>query len=172
MRTNEARWSMDKEGAWVAFRASSPREARMMAEQVQGEYEVTIKQYRQKRSLDANAYLWVLCGKLAEVAEIPKEDVYRSAIKSVGVSDVVCVRACGERSLIDGWKNNGIGWFAESMGDSKIEGCRNVTLYYGSSSYNTKEMSRLIDYVVDEAKMCGVETMTPAELALLKDGWK
>lgn len=172
MRTTEARWSMDKEGAWVSFRASSPREARQLAEQVQGEYEVTIKQYRPKRSRDANAYLWVLCGRIAEKIDSDKESVYRTAIRSVGVFDVVCVRENGEESLISGWNNNGIGWFAESMGESKIDGCRNVILYYGTSTYNSKEFSRVLDYIIAECKEMGIETMTPAELALLKGGWQ
>lgn len=173
MRTNEARWSMDKDGAWVSFRASSPAEARQIAESVtDGEWDVDVKRHREKRSRDANAYLWVLCDKIGAVTMTDKVTVYREAIRSVGVNDVVCVRAKGEEDLIEGWANNGIGWFAESLGESKVDGCKNVILYYGSSTYNTKEMSRLIDYIVAEAKDLGITTETPEELAKLKEEWR
>ena len=54
---------------------------------------------------------------------------------------------------------------------SKIEGCKNVTLYYGSSTYDTRQMSRLIDLVVQDCKEQGIETMTPFELDALKERW-
>ena len=34
-----------------------------------------IKEYRQKRSLDSNAYCWVLLGKLQDKLHIPKEEI-------------------------------------------------------------------------------------------------
>jgi hypothetical protein len=51
---------------------------------------------------------------------------------------------------------------------SKINGCTNVILYYGSSTYNTAQMSLLIDHLVQDAKALGIETMTPQELEALK----
>lgn len=57
--------------------------------------EVTIKQYRKGRSLDANGYFWVLAGKLAEAMNIPKTDIYRGYIKEIGGnSEIVCVQDC------------------------------------------------------------------------------
>ena len=37
---------------------------------------------------------------------------------------------------------------------------------------NTKEMSKLIDGIVEEAKTLDIETMTPNELQILKEEWK
>ena len=54
---------------------------------------------------------------------------------------------------------------------SKIAGCVNVVLYYGSSTYDSAQMSRLIDLVVQECQAQGIETKTPEELALLKEDW-
>ena len=59
----------------------------------------------------------------------------------------------------------------ESTGKSKLEGYENVFAYYGSSTYNTTEMSRLIDYVVDEAKELGIETLPPEQLNAMKESW-
>ena len=44
--------------------------------------------------------------------------------------------------------------------------------WVGSSAYSTREMSILIDGVVQEAKTPGIETATPEELERLKAGWK
>lgn len=132
---------------------------------------IELKEYRKKRSLDANAYAWVLISKLAEKTGLPKTDIYRNAIKDVGGnSDVVCVQDKAVQSLCDGWQRNGLGWLTETF-PSKIDGCTNVILYYGSSSYDTAQMSRLIDIVVAECKEQGIETMTPQELEALKEKW-
>jgi hypothetical protein len=53
---------------------------------------VELKKYREKRSLDANAYMWVLVSKLQEKLDIPKEDIYKDAIKNIGVYEVIPVR--------------------------------------------------------------------------------
>ena len=130
-----------------------------------------IKKYRAKRSLDANAYAWVLIHKLAEKTRIPAPDIYRHAIRSIGgVSETVCVQDVALQRLCEGWEHNGLGWQAETF-PSKIEGCTNVTLYYGSSTYDTAQMSRLVDFIVQECKEHGVETMTPEELDRIKEGW-
>ena len=118
---------------------------------------------RQKRSNDANAYLWVLCDKIADVIRSTKEEVYRNAIREVGVFQDVATRHDAADDLINLWSNRGIGWFADVF-DSKLDGCKRVRLYSGSHIYDTKEMSRLIDYIVEQAKDLGIETMTPDEI--------
>ena len=132
---------------------------------------VKATKYRQKRSLDANAYAWVLMDRLAAKLRIPKTEIYRSFVKEIGGnSETVCVLERAADRLMDGWTRNGIGWLAEKI-PSKIEGCVNVILYYGSSVYDTHQMSRLIDLIVQECKENGIETMTERELSLLKERW-
>lgn len=128
---------------------------------------VEIKKWREPRSRDANAYAWVLIDKIAAVLSIDKAEVYREAIREIGgVSDTVCVQDVAVQKLCEGWEHNGIGWQTETF-PSKIEGCTNVVLYYGSSTYDTKQMSLLIDHLVTEAKALGVETMPLDKLAVL-----
>ena len=135
-------------------------------------YDVVIKEHRNKRSLDANAYCWVLIDRLAATLNISKEEIYRSTIKNIGGNNTtICVQDKAVDKLIEGWSKNGIGWVTDTM-PSKIDGCTNVTLYYGSSTYDTKQMSRLIDLIVQECKEHGIETMTPAELERLKGEWR
>lgn len=67
---------------------------------------------------------------------------------------------------------NGIGWVCEEIGKSKIEGYTNVKAYYGSSTYNSKEMARLIDSIVEDCKLQGIPTDTPEQIAKYKEMWK
>lgn len=132
------------------------------------EISVEIKKYRKRRSLDANAYAWVLMDKIAAVLSVDKLDVYRQAIRQIGgVSEIVCVQNTALEKFRAVWEANGIGWQTETM-PSKLEGCTNVAVYYGSSTYDTKQMSLLIDHLIQDAKSIGIETMTPSELERLE----
>lgn len=123
--------------------------------------------WREKRSLDANAYAWVLIDKIAQSLSVDRVEVYRTAIKSIGgVSETVCVKEQAVERLRTAWAANGVGWQSETI-PSKIDGCVNVVLYYGSSAYDTKQMSLLIDHLVQDCKNLGIETMTPEELKRL-----
>lgn len=131
-------------------------------------YTVEIKEKKEKRSREANAYAWVLLDKLAEKLHIPKEDIYRDLIKNIGGnSETVCVQNKAVERLCGGWKRNGIGWVTDTF-ESKINGCTNVILYYGSSTYDTSQMHRLIDLIVQECKQQDIEVMSERELSLIE----
>lgn len=136
------------------------------------ELRLIVKKWRKKRSLDANAYFWVLLDKLAVVLKIPKDELYRGYVRNIGGNnETICVQNKAVDRLIDGWQHNGTGWISDTS-ESKIEGCTNVTLYHGSSTYDTEQMSRLIDAVVQDCKAVGIETMTPQELEQMLGAWK
>lgn len=132
--------------------------------------DVTIKKHRNRRSLDANAYCWVLVDKIAAKRNMSKTEVYRNAIRDIGgVSEIICCQNNAVRALEDIWRRNGIGWQVEEM-NSKIPGCTNLVLYRGSSVYDTKQMSALIDSLVQDAQALGIETKTQEEIdSLLKE---
>lgn len=130
-----------------------------------------IKEHKNKRSLDANAYCWVLLGKLQDKLNIPKEEIYREIIKAIGSYTVVPIKTEAVDRFREGWTRNGLGWITDTT-PSKLEGFTNVIAYYGSSSYNTSEMSRLIDLIIQECKLQDIETMTPKELSVLKENWR
>lgn len=128
---------------------------------------VEIKKAANKRSRDANAFAWVLIDRIAEKMHLGKSDVYRSAIREIGgVSETVCVRDKAVDRLRSGWEKNGIGWQTETM-PSKLPGCTNVVLYYGSSTYDTAQMSRLIDLLIQEAEQLGIPTLRDEATELL-----
>ena len=81
---------------------------------------------RKKRSLDANAYAWVLIDKISKAVSIGKTEVYKAAIKDIGgVSETICIKKEAAERLCGAWESNGIGWQSETM-PSKINGCVNV----------------------------------------------
>jgi hypothetical protein len=132
--------------------------------------DVTIKKYAPRRSLDANAYAWVLIDKLAEEMGLPKTEVYKHAIRGIGgISETVCVMKKAADKLCQVWEHNGIGWQSERL-PSKVPDCVNVILYYGSSVYDTRQMSALINSLVEDCKMLGIETKPQEEIeSLLKE---
>jgi len=132
---------------------------------------ITIKKFKQKRSLDANAYCWAIITKIANHPDIKssKEEVYEEMLQKYGYlyQDEegyipVTVKAGVDMSKIEGhWK------FYKSNGkfDSYL-------MIKGSSEYDTAEMAHFIDMVVQEAKELGIETLTPDELERIKATWK
>ena len=135
-------------------------------------YEVKIEPQKKKRSLDANAYAWVLMGAIAERIGVSNIDVYREAIRKMNVYEIIPVREDALERWVQIWEGHGKGWICESLGKSKLPGYVNTQCYYGSSVYDSAQMARLIDYIVDEAKELNIETKTPDELARLKALWK
>ena len=93
-------------------------------------------------------------------------------IAEVGSFEVIEIAEIALKKWIENWKSRGLGWMAEPIGKGSNEGFVSVMNYYGSSAYDTAEMSRLIDSLVSEAKSLGIETLTPNELERLKTAWK
>lgn len=132
-------------------------------------YTLELKKRRNK-SLTANAYMWQLCEKIAKKTGITKDDVYREAIRHVGVFIDIDLKKEDAKDMIRMWGDKGIGWFAEIHGESnRYVGVR---FYQGSKDYTGEQMRRLIDYVVSEAQDLKIETMTPNEIERLKQLWK
>lgn len=168
---DKAKTMVEGDTAYICLNVPFRDARKFVTEMKDKKYEVTIKEFRQRRSLDANAYCWVLLDKLAEAFREPKEKIYRSYIKEIGGNcEVVCVLNSAVDRLRKGWERNGLGWVTDTE-KSKIEGCTNVVLYYGSSSYDTHQMSRLIDMIIQDCKGCGIETLPPERLAGMLEEW-
>lgn len=135
-----------------------------------GKLNIELKKYRKKRSLDSNAYAWVLLGELQNTLNIPKEEIYRYLIRNIGSYEIIPVKNEAIERFRQAWSKNGLGWITETM-KSKLEGFTNVVAYYGSSTYNTKEMTRLIDLIVTECKQFGIETKPQEEIDSLLKEW-
>lgn len=130
------------------------------------EYE--LKPYKQKRSLSANAYAWVLCDKLADKLRTTKEEIYRQAVSHVGVFEEIKVTSpeAGKR-FKRVWQQNGLGWLTKTIDETTI------LAYYGSSTYDTKQMHRLVDYLQEECAEQNIEVRPQWEVdAMLKEWGK
>jgi len=126
--------------------------------------DVTIKKYSKRRSMDSNNLAWMLIDQIAEKMGITKNEVYRNAIKEIGgVSDFVCVKNYAVEHFVKGWVHKGLGWQVD-VEPSKLPGCSNLTVYYGSSVFTTKQMNDLINSLIQEANQLGIATMTQAEI--------
>lgn len=138
-----------------------------VVEQLKNENKLNIelKKYRKKRSINANNYFWELTTKLADMMRISKEELYFLLLQRYGQSEMVSVLA-----TID--VRPYFKYYAEA-GESNLNGklFKHYKVYKGSSEMNTREMSILIEGLVDECKTAGIETKTPAELKSLLESW-
>ena len=132
------RWTMDAAGDWLCVQTNKARQVIDSLKEGKA-YDVEIKEHREKRSLNSNAYAWLLIDRLAE-------------------------------KLRNGWEHNGLGWQTDTM-SSKLPGCVRVVLYYGSSTYDTAQMSRLIDLIVQDCREQGIETLPQEKLAGMMEEW-
>lgn len=142
------------------------------------EYTVTVKRKVNKRSNAANAYMWVLCDKLAEALSTDggefytKVDIYREHIKAVGVwKDYPPMNEQEAKGFMYAWSCVGPGWVTE-LGYANDGENRIVRAYYGSSTYSTRRMARLIDSLTQDCKALGIETRPEEEVRSLLAQWK
>lgn len=139
---------------------------------------IKIGKYIEKRSGAANNYLWHLCGALADKLSddgVPytKDEIYREAVRARGI-----YRDQGELPLDfaktsrTAWELIGTGWITEQV-DFEPDGNKVIVrYYYGTSCYNKKQMSRVIDWLVAECQQQGIETKTPDQIANMLSLWK
>ena len=132
------------------------------------------KKYRKGRSLDANAFCWGLCTDLgnAQTPAVPKEEIYRKAIREVGVYEPLPIKEIALDRFMTRWASRGVGWFVDVIDDSKFPGYKLVFAYYGSSTYTTEEMSRLIDFLVDEMRQCELPVPASKEQEDMLKAWQ
>ena len=134
---------------------------------------IEIKKWRKKRSLDANAYCWVLCDSIAKELSkngiTTKEEVYKDAILQIGTFEPFIVQEKTYENFKRIWEKQGLGFLVQEV--SRKDKCVKVNAYYGSSTYDSKEMSLLIEILVQLAKSLDVETKSKAEIDSLLNSW-
>ena len=136
--------------------------------------DVEAKKHREKRSLSANAYCWVLCDKIAkEISKdgtaMTKENIYKDAILQIGTFEPMIVEEKAFDNFKRIWEKQGLGFLIQEV--TRKDKCVKVHCYYGSSTYNTKEMSLLIDLLVGLATSLDIETKPKAEIDSLLRSW-
>lgn len=162
----------------ITFTTRDRDAVRELKEFADTQLSLTIGKYKEKRTLDANAYFWVLAQRVAETISakgdkpVSAVDVYKQYIRDIGMYEIVPIKDIAVKTWTTIWQGKGLGWIVEDLGASKHNGYTNLKCHYGSSAYNQEQMSRLIDMVKADCDELGIETKTPDELAELKSLWK
>ena len=129
--------------------------------------QVEIDVKRKKRSLNANAYLWTLLGKMADVLKTDKDSLYLIMLERYGLFFHTIIRP----SAVERFKRSQK--LVRELGPVKVNGQEGIQFqcYVGSSNYNSKEFSVLLDGVIDEAKAINVEVISEADKQLMLQEW-
>ena len=128
-------------------------------------YDVKIVKHREKRSNNANSYLWELCTQIGNIMNLSKNEVYLQMLKDYGQSMLIPVKK--------GNKPNGFIKYYEFECSSQLNGKEAdwYKIYKGSSEYDTYEMNILLNGVVQEAKNLGIKTKEDLEIERLIEEW-
>lgn len=128
---------------------------------------VKLSKYRAKRSRDANAYAWTLMDQIADATGTDRWSVYLRMLQDHGVFTHIIVKPSVVEKVKQEWRS------VLELGPVTVNGETGIQLqcFFGSSTYNTKEMSRFIDGIVMEAQRLDIDTRTPDEISRMKQEW-
>lgn len=168
----KAKVIVDAEETFLCFAVPYREAKRFLGQMKAKKYVLETKEFRQHRSLDANAYLWALLDKLADKLGSTKEELYLDYVRRYGPFKDFTMTPEEAGTFRHAWQMLGTGWPTEQVDFAADADRVVIRAYYGSSTYNTRQMSRLIQSVADDCKALGIETMTPQELARLTDEWR
>lgn len=170
-RLTGAMRSFDGKNIILTFEVDASASGQIGNLQAQDRLRIKAVKYKEKRSLDANAYFHVLVGKIADALTISKAKAKNIQICKYGQPQL----------LPDGsimvYKTNApeeFMWEQEAIHCIPVKYDDKATfykVYRGSHTYDTREMSLLIDGTVADAKELGIETATPGELQQMKERW-
>nr|DAE21087.1 MAG TPA: NinB protein [Siphoviridae sp. ctRCE13] len=143
-------------------------------EQLKGlKLKIEAKRYIKKRTTNANNYFWKLLQELCDLADIDTIEEYKRRVKKLGIFRRFKIEKDNVNTFEKMWTAQGIAWFCEIadttyIGDTEF---KIINAYYGSSSFNSKQMARLIDGVIQDCKVYVIETKPQAEIDSLLKEW-
>lgn len=126
--------------------------------------DLTLKKHRKKKTLTQLGALHVLCNEIAKKLHSTKLEIYQHAVREVGTFILVPVANEEVEQWTKNWCLNSDSAQCIELRDSKLDGYKTLQCYYSVATYDTKDMSVLIDYVVDEAAEQGIYLMTREEI--------
>lgn len=144
---------------------------RILSEFVQEDYKILTVQIgkneeievkRKKRSKNANSYFWELLQKLCQEMNLDVIQEYRKRVKELGIFKQWELDTTNVPTFIHLWEDRGIAWFTEKV--EEIGGKTVLNAYYGSSSYNSKQFSKLLDNLIQDCKTVGIQTLDDKEI--------
>lgn len=160
---------------------SVPKESKYAAKAIikelrnkDGEYMATIELKKRKRSLDQNALMWALLTIYAEAqgggrrGSVQPEDVYMQMLSRYGVAEFVMAVPEAEKTLKNAFR------VVKKVDTRDYNGKEMAVFkcYYGSSKYDTKQMTGLIDGIFDELALIGIDASTSRDVQAYYKDWK
>lgn len=137
-----------------------------------GLVDITIKKATKHRSLEANRYAWTLIDQIAAKIHEKRRDVYRKAILDIGgVSKDMFIKADALPVFTAIWEKQGLGNQVEVVDTEDETGWCSIRVFFGSSTYDTAQMSTLLDSLIQEAESLGIPTITPKEEERMLGRW-
>lgn len=127
--------------------------------------DISFGKHRNKRSLDANACLWACIGQIAEQIRADSWSVYLYMLERYGKYTHIVVKPEAVPDLKRQWRE------IKVVGDTLIYGepMKQVLCFYGSSTYDSKEFSRLLDGVISEMQDLGLEAPIREDIRLIME---
>lgn len=163
LKDNKFRVSIDVEGADDLNNIAKYKDNKTLCN-------IEIRKHREKRSLNANAYAWVLIEKIAEKMKMSKDEIYLRELRDYGT---IATDSNGNKIIFSLREDIDVSKYFKyykELGYSKDKKFKHYYVIKGSSEYDTEEMKRFIDGIVQDCQMLGIETMTPEEIAMLEVG--
>ena len=133
---------------------------------------VDIKKASKHRSLSANNFAWVLIDQIAEVTGKTVTEVYQNAIREIGgISDYYGMKEQAYESFCEIWTKGHLGRQVEIIPGSAKPGWINVRAWKGSSDFDSAQMARLIDSLIQDAENLGIPTIADEEIERMVNRW-
>ena len=149
--------------SFLVDRDSASGAKRIIDELKEKPLRLSAREWKERRSLSANAYFHVLVGKIAEKMGLGEDEVKRSLVLDYGAlmrdpdGDVICI------PLPKGADPGRLGvQYTRFVYETEDRNC--YLVYAPTHTYDTKEFSRLLDGAIQEARDLGIEVLPPAEL--------
>lgn len=132
-----------------------------------GIYDAEIKKHYEKRSLNANALFWKGCGLIAEATRRDNWGVYLDLLKDYGEFTYIVVKPQAVAQFKEIYR------LCEEVGEVEINGKKGMQLlcFFGSSTYDKKQMARLIDGMMQEIRALDIDFVPDDDITRAVSEW-
>lgn len=158
-------------GIQVPFRSKRPvvsfevqAEPEALEKYMDIDLDISFSRHRNRRSIDANAFLWACLGEIARAINSDTWSIYLYMLERYGKFTHILVKPEAVEQVRQVWRETKI------VGEK--DGMIQTLCFFGSSTYNTKEFSQLLDGIISEMKGMRLETPPDEEMKQLLEGMR
>ena len=152
-------------GEWLVSFTTREDPGQIFDDLKEHEVRIEIKKASKHRSLSANAFAWVLIDKIAEKTGYSVTEVYRNAIREIGgIAELYGVKETAYETFCQIWTQDHLGRQVEIIPGSAKPGWLNVKAWKGSSDFDSAQMARFIDSLIQDAESLGIPTVPDKEV--------